>query len=135
MKIKRKPRKYQFSLLEIIIAISIVSMIVAIAAPSIINQGEVAKTNIAIKQMINYKKAIATYKLETGKLPNSLADLATSQNGNKALLPKVKKDPWKNDFIYEINSEMYEGYEIISYGADGQIGGTEFNADIKLSEL
>ena len=43
----------------------------------------------------------------------------------------VPKDPWGNDYIYRSPTEdENRDYEIISFGADGQEGGENYNADI-----
>ena len=43
--------------------------------------------------------------------------------------PSVPKDPWGNDYIYLFPGEHRE-YDLMSYGADGQPGGSGENADI-----
>ena len=135
MKTKRKIKKRQFSLLEIIIAISIVALIVAIAAPSVLQQGEKAKVDACKTEIQSLKSTIMQYKIDTGKFPQSLEELATGSDGRKALLKKVPKDPWNNDYIFELNPEAFDGFEITSYGPDGQTGGEGINKDIKLTEL
>ena len=40
-------------------------------------------------------------------------------------------DPWGNEYIYRCPGRMNpEGYDLISYGADGQPGGSGYDADI-----
>ena len=45
---------------------------------------------------------------------------------------EVKVDPWGNDFVYKNQASEKDvvPYEIISYGADGQEGGTGNEEDL-----
>lgn len=121
MKVTGKMKKRQFSLLEIIIAISIVALIAAIAVPNLLQDANEASVNISKTEMGNIKGKIIRYRLKNGKFPETLADLNKSG--------EILKDPWGNEYQYEITSE---GFEIMSFGNDGQSGGEGVNADIKL---
>jgi general secretion pathway protein G len=121
MKVTGRMKKRQFSLLEIIIAISIVALIAAIAVPNLLQDANEASVNISKTEMGNIKGKIIRYRLKNGKFPATLADLNKSG--------ETLKDPWGNEYQYEVTSE---GFEIMSFGNDGQSGGEGVNADIKL---
>ena len=42
----------------------------------------------------------------------------------------MPKDPWGNEYIYKCPGDENRPFEIISYGADGEPGGEDENADI-----
>ena len=42
----------------------------------------------------------------------------------------IPKDPWGHDYVYKYPGEHGDEPDIISYGADGQVGGDGLNADI-----
>ena len=49
---------------------------------------------------------------------------------------KIPKDPWGNDYIYlspGVNNT--DGFDLSSYGPDGQPGGEEESADINNWEI
>ncbi len=46
----------------------------------------------------------------------------------------VPRDSWGNEFVYVSPGPNGTPYDIISYGSDGQEGGTGNAADIKWSE-
>jgi len=79
--------------------------------------------------------AINVYKFHTGMLPKTLEDLITCPTGleNSWQGPYLKlsqtKDPWGNLIIYEPNAVARYGFDLISYGADGQPGGKGINTD------
>ena len=137
MKTKRKIKKRQFSLLEIIIAITIVALIAAIAVPGLLGDAEAAKAKAAVVEINNLKGAITRYKLDTGKYPGSLEDLVSNSSGAKnwkQYIEIIPKDPWGNAYVYELRPELFNKFEITSYAADGQSGGEGENADITLSK-
>ena len=137
MKTKRKIKKHNFSLLEVVIAITIVALIAALAVPAVMDDAEEAKKQAAIVEMNTLKGVIIKYKLATGKFPSTLDDLVTNTTGAanwKQYLETVPKDPWKTSYHFELRPEIFNKFEIISYGADGQPGGEGINSDITLSK-
>ena len=136
MKLKNKKMlRRRFSLLEIIIAISIVALIAAIAVPNLLGSAEKAKVDTAKTEINNIKSAVTQYKIDTGKFPNSLSDLTLEGGSKVSYLKKVPVDPWQNQYIFQLAPGTHDQFEIISYGGDGVSGGEGTNADIKLSEL
>jgi general secretion pathway protein G len=71
---KNAEKSHGFTLIEIVIAIAIIGILAAIAAPNYIKyryKGEIAH---AISEINTIEKAIANYKIKEGQLPNSLSD-------------------------------------------------------------
>ena len=134
-------RSQGFSLIEIIVVITIIGLIVGWAATAIFGKQDQAQGRIAKSKIVALGGVLDLYKLDTGKYPSS-------SDGLKALLiapsgttgwngPYVKnadelKDPWKNDLIYRSPGTDNRPYEIVSLGADGQEGGEGLaNKDIR----
>ena len=130
-----------FSLIEIIVVITIIGLIVGWAATAIFGKQDQAQGRIAKSKITALGGVLDLYKLDTGKYP-------TTNDGLKALLsapsgvtgwngPFVKnadelKDPWRNDLIYRSPGTDNRPYEIVSLGSDGQEGGEgPANKDIK----
>ena len=132
-------RERGFSLIEIIIVITIIGLIVAWAGNRIFGQGDKAKAGIAKSRIAELSAQLDLYKLETGRYP-------TSAEGLKALLqapagvsnwngPYVKnadaiKDTWNNEMIYRSPGSENRAFEIISLGGDGKEGGEGVDKDI-----
>jgi general secretion pathway protein G len=127
-----------FSLIEIIIVVTIIGLIAAWVGNRVFNQGDAAKARIAKAQLSDIGAALDLYKLDVGKYP-------TQQDGLKALLtstgaanwngPYVRKaeqikDPWSTDVIYKAPGADNRPFDLISYGADGKEGGDGVNKDI-----
>ncbi|MCY7388671.1 MAG: type II secretion system major pseudopilin GspG [Burkholderiales bacterium] len=133
-------RAQGFSLIEIIVVVTIIMGIVAFAVNQIFGKADQAQAKLGKAKMVSLSGPLDIYKLDTGKYP-------TTQEGLKALIavpsgvpnwngPYVKnadelKDPWRNDFIYRSPGAENRAYEIVSLGADGQEGGDGANRDLK----
>lgn len=131
-----KIKKRNFSLIEIMIVLSIISLVAVIVVPKITGSGDQAKVQSAGIMVKQLSSSILNYKLNTGQYPESFDDLVNdpgSVKGWKQLLEVVPLDPWGTPYQFEQRPGSFRGYEILSYGADKQAGGEGDNADITLS--
>jgi general secretion pathway protein G len=103
-------------------------------APSLLFPANIIKTrwDSARPKMAIIESAIDVYVKNTGHYPGSLDELLITPPGmNEPYLKSTSLyDPWGNKYIYEPNSLNPEGYDLISYGADGKPGGKGENKDI-----
>ena len=80
------------------------------------------------------------YRIDTGHYPDTSAGLialsvqpASEPNWHGAYLKKpVLADPWGNAYVYRAPGESGHDYDLMSFGKDGQRGGTGENADISI---
>lgn len=127
-------RQGGFSLIEIIIVTVLIGGIVAFAASQILGGSDKAKYNLAKAQVQTVAQKVESYESDTGTLPATLDDLV-AQPGNVDgwLGPYAKaaelKDPWKRALEYRVPGES-GAFDLLSYGADGQAGGSSVDADI-----
>ncbi len=123
--------KKGFSLIEIMIAITIIAIIGAIVVPRLMKQPQKARYEAAKNQIKNFELALLQYTQEKGKYPTSEEGLQVLVSGK--IMKKLPKDPWGNDYVYRSPGEAdtSNDYEIMSYGADGKEGGEGYNKDIK----
>ena len=127
-----------YSLLELLIALAILSLIIAIAAPRMIGYFEASKAKTAKIQIANISTALDLYYLANGSYP-------TEQQGLKALVEKPEGvaswdgpylnradgivDPWGRPYVYKVPG-AHGKVDISSLGADGKEGGTGDDADL-----
>ena len=133
----KRIKKRQFSLLEVIIAITIVALVATIAVTNLTDSVDEANKKAAVIQINSFKSSVQQFKQMTGKFPNRLEDLVSSSGEFKnwrQLLEEIPADPWGNAYDYRVAPETYNKFEITSYGADGQPGGEGFNEDITLNK-
>ena len=125
-----------FTILEIVIVFVLLAGIMAYVVPKIFEQSKRAEAAQAKIKLQNLAGQIEMYKLEVGKYPGSLQDLVKAPGGteNKWNGPYVKnpdelKDAWGNDYKYSVPGQG-KAFDLISLGADGQVGGDGENRDL-----
>jgi len=124
-----------FTLMEVLIAMGIIMLLSAMAVPMYQKIFAKTKKQIATAQIHNLEISITDYQISTGKLPKDFNSLIQNDSGDKKWdgpyikNGKVPKDPWGNDYVYELTSDG-SGYKITSYGSDGAPGGSGYAEDI-----
>ncbi len=136
-----------FTLVEILVVMAIISLLAGVVLLNLGPQIGMGSQAAAKAQIQVLSSAVNTYRMAHGRFP-------TQQQGLEALVTKptrepipqnypeggylssrsVPLDPWKRPYIYVIPGRQNEPFEIISYGADGEPGGTGANADISSSD-
>lgn len=122
-----------FSLIELIIVITIMGLLVSLVAPQMFGKVVSTKKKTAAAQMQMFETALDTYRLDVGTFPNSLEELRNSevQNWDGPYLPKsIPLDPWGNPYSYKKSSDKKTPFILSSLGADGMPGGEDENEDI-----
>ncbi len=118
-----------FSLMELVIVIGIMAGLAALAVPAFQSFQVTANINAAKTEIGVLATAVSQYNVVNGHYPSSLSELVATSNGGPFLQQKsVPKDPWGNDYQYQLDDTY--GFIIISYGPDKQQGGDGNNADI-----
>lgn len=78
-------------------------------------------------------KAVDAYRSKNDKkLPESLAKLTEKPADGEALLAKLDKDPWDNDYVLQ---PAGDGYAVISHGDDKKEGGEGVAVDVRSDRL
>lgn len=126
-----------FTLLELLVVMVIIGLLAGYVGPRYFSQVGKSQVKTARAQIDALEKALDQYRLDTGHYPSmeqGLAALVTRPaNEQKWDGPYLKKavpmDPWGHPYAYRIPGEHSE-VDLISYGKDGQPGGTDEAADI-----
>ena len=132
-RMKKAIRRKNFTLIEVVVVIIILVTLASIATPMYLSYVKKANVGAARTQLKLLQDAITGYKLDIGSFPESLENLVNKDEQNEKwdgpYIQRIPKDPWGNDFVYTCPGENGD-YDLMSYGADGQAGGTGENADI-----
>jgi general secretion pathway protein G len=126
-----------FTLLELLVVVAIIGLLAGYVAPRYFGQVGKSEVNAAKAQIDALEKALDQYRLDTGTYPtNELGLNALVQrppNEAKWNGPYLRKgvpmDPWGKPYLYKMPGEKGD-YDLISYGKDGQPGGTGESADL-----
>lgn len=141
MKRKRhmKPNDAGFTLIEVLVTMAIISIMVVGVALTVIPETGKAQIVRAKSDIRTIEQGLEMYRLDMFDYPeqqDGLNALKTMPSGvdearyrKGGYVKSLPNDPWGNPYVY-----VYPGengvYDIISYGADGQLGGEDKNADI-----
>ena len=131
-----------FTLIEILVVVVIIGVLAALVVPNIMGNIDKAQVTKAKSDIRAIQTALNLYRLDNFKYP-------TTEQGLEALVrqpadPSIRnwkpggylqnqrltKDPWGNDYQYAYPGTHGSEFDVFSYGADGQEGGEEMNADI-----
>jgi general secretion pathway protein G len=127
-----------FTLVEMLVVITIIGLIMSLVGPRVLNYLGESKVKAAKIQIQSFSSALDLFYLDSGRYPSTSEGLAALVKPAAGLAtwngPYVKggvlpNDPWGRAYIYRSPGER-SPYEIVSYGADGQEGGTGAAADI-----
>lgn len=130
IKLQKKRRRLSagFTLVELMVVIAIIAILATIVGVNVFQNIDESNQKAAVAQINSFRTAIVAYKLKEKRLPGSLQDLLPYLDSSE-----IPKDPWGNDFQY--SAEGSSKFTIVSYGADGSPGGTEYEADISSDNL
>ncbi|MBI5135837.1 MAG: type II secretion system major pseudopilin GspG [Nitrospirae bacterium] len=134
-----------FTLIEIMVVIAILSILAVVVMPKLLGRTDDARITATKVQIKNIEEGLSLYKLDSGIFPSteqgldalvSKPTIGEIPRNWKAggYLSKVPSDPWGNEYQY-ISPGSSAPYELMSYGADGEEGGEDVNADIHAHEL
>ena len=131
-----------FTLIELLVVVVIIGLLAGLVAPRYFGQVGKSNVNIARAQIDNLGKALDQYRLDIGAYPTTdqgLQALITHPDGvdrwqGPYLQKQVPPDPWSRPYHYKAPGD-HGDYDLYSYGADGQPGGSGENVDINSWEI
>ena len=131
-----------FTLIELLVVISVIAILAGLVAPMVFSHVGDAKISAARAQIELFGLALESYRLDNDYYPSTaqgLPALRERPNGEPDARnwrgPYLKKtiplDPWGRAYVYKSPGDVnVEGYDLLSYGRDGQPGGSGEDADI-----
>jgi len=129
-----------FTLVEMLVVITIIGLIMGLIGPRVLNYLSESRVKAAKIQLQSFSSALDLFYLDAGRFPSAAEGLAalvqrtpgvTSWNGPYLKGGNVPSDPWNHSYLYRTPGE-HGPYDIVSYGSDGQEGGSGTAADISL---
>ena len=136
----RKVKSQQgFTLLEIIVVVTIIAILAAYIAPKVAGRADDARIAKAKSDIRVLESSMELYKLDNFNYPSTaqgLDALVNKPSGGElkhwrkgGYIKKLNKDPWGNAYLYQIPGANGE-FDIYSLGADSTVGGIDSAADI-----
>jgi general secretion pathway protein G len=140
---KRLESQAGFTLVEMLVVITIIGLIMGLIGPRVLNYLSESKVKAARIQLQSFVTALDLFYLDAGRYPSSAEGLSAlvrqtpgvaAWNGPYLKGGNVPNDPWNHGYVYRSPGE-HGPYDIVSYGSDGQEGGSGVAADISLENL
>jgi general secretion pathway protein G len=134
------PRTGGFTLIEILVVITIIGILAALIVPRIMDRPDQARATAARADVNAIMSALKLYKLDNGTYPtNEQGLLALVKKPDRGDIPrnwkpggyleKLPSDPWGSDYQY-LNPGIRGEVDVFSLGADRKPGGEGYDADI-----
>ncbi|MGJ4929150.1 type II secretion system major pseudopilin GspG [Bradyrhizobium sp. HKCCYLS2038] len=129
-----------FTLVEMLVVITIIGLIMGLVGPRVLNYLSESKVKAAKIQMQSLASALDLFNLDAGRYPSSSEGLVAltrrtpgiaGWNGPYLKGGSVPNDPWNHPYIYRAPGGR-SAFDIVSLGSDGQEGGSGTAADISL---
>jgi general secretion pathway protein G len=132
-----------FTLVEMLVVIAIIGLIMGLIGPRVLNYLSESKVKAAKIQLQSFASALDLFYLDAGRFPSTAEGLAAlvrqtpgvaAWNGPYLKGGSVPNDPWSKAYLYRSPGE-HGPYDIVSYGSDGQEGGSGVAADLSLENI
>ncbi len=135
-----RKRQSGFTLIEVLVVITILTILAALIVPRIMDRPDQARVVAANNDIRAIRSALDLYRLDNGVYPSTEQGLqALVQKPDTGNIPRnwksggyldhLQKDPWGNDYQY-ISPGTHGDVDIFTYGRDGQPEGGGYDADI-----
>ena len=127
-----RPARRAFSLVELIVAVTIMAILAALVVPRFTQWIGFTKARTARADAETIANQVRMYMTSKG-LSTLPADFELSElaEGDAALLNKNQLvDPWSNQYQIMVPGEVNLDFDVYSFGSDGQRGGEGEAADI-----
>jgi len=140
----RLTRHGGFTLVELVLVVTIIAILAGAVVVQATNRTRMARRARALEDIRNLDMAIELYIADNGYSPTTQQGLdalrrkptsaPAARNWSGPYIRKpVPSDPWGNEYIYRSPAQQNpdrEGWDLITYGEDGQPGGIDYAADI-----
>ncbi|MEW6612261.1 MAG: type II secretion system major pseudopilin GspG [Pseudomonadota bacterium] len=126
-----------FTLLELLVVMVIIGLLAGYVGPKYFAQIGKSEVKTARAQLDALEKALEQYRVDTGRYPSTEQGLAALNarpaDEAKWAGPYLKKaipsDPWGQPYVYQ-QPGAHGDFDLLSYGKDGQPGGSGEAADL-----
>lgn len=124
-----------FTLIELIVVITLIAAVMAVVAGKIIQNKHRAEYSLAQSKLATLAASIDQYQTDVGALPDSLDQLVSAPSEAEGWLgpygkPEDFKDPWHNAIEYRKPGADDKPFSLTSLGVDGKPGGDGVDKDL-----
>ncbi|MBI1250302.1 MAG: type II secretion system protein GspG [Alphaproteobacteria bacterium] len=142
----RRRNESGYTLLEVLIVLTIIAMAAALIGPRLLTQLDRSKVTAARVQLRAFGSALDAFRMDVGRYPTDTEGLsalvAAPASDRDAgaywqgpyLDGDIPDDPWGRPYTYAPPQTLEARPVILSYGADGRAGGRGLSEDIRYGD-
>ncbi|MFH1615084.1 MAG: type II secretion system major pseudopilin GspG [Planctomycetota bacterium] len=129
-----------FTMIELMAILVILGLLATLVVTKVATQVDKARVTTTKTNLKTLHASVLRFKFDTGRYPteeeglNVLIEEPTDVTGYEPEgyleTTELPLDGWGHDFIYLRNPEGGLPFVIVSYGADGEEGGEDYDADL-----
>ena len=129
-----------FSLIELMVAVVILSILAVVIVPRVIDRPDQARIARARSDIASLSAGLNLYRLDNAVYPTTdqglralvqkpLSQPVPTNWASGGYIDRIPRDPWGNEYQY-LSPGVRGSFDLFSYGADGRPGGTGIDADV-----
>ncbi len=130
-----------FTMVELMAVLIILGLLATVLVKNFMGSTDKARVIITKANLKILHTAVMQYKMDTGQLPTEEEGLMALieppaeveelvEPGGYLEITELPQDGWNHEFYYELFPESGKPFVIISWGADGEDGGEDYNEDL-----
>ena len=110
--------------------VTIIALLATLVAPRLLGNIDKAKVGAAKSGVAQIAQQVGLYLADNGlsRVPSDF-DLEVLVD-TQVLRDRDLIDPWDNPYVLRVPGVENPDFDIVSYGADGEVGGEGYDADI-----
>jgi general secretion pathway protein G len=119
-----RPGASGFTLIEVLLVLTILAILAAIVVPKFAGIGEGAKVKATRAQISTFATALDMFEVDNGHYPRSLNDLKIQPRDAQSwrqYMEEIPMDAWQHPFVYAFPGK-HKTYDLSSMGPDGKLG-------------
>ena len=121
----RRLQRRAFTLLEIIVVVTIIALLATMVAPRVLKWLGRANVNVAQAEVSKLAETVRLYLLDNNlSRPDTDMELDVLLEGDDPYLEKAEYliDPWDRPYEIVVPGETNISFDIVSLGEDGELG-------------
>lgn len=146
MKTRRKNRMRKgFTMVELMAVIIILGLLATVLVKNFMGQTDKARVITTKANLKILHTAVMQYKMDTGQFPSEEEGLVALieppseveelvEPGGYLETTEIPKDGWGHEYYYELYPVSGRSFVIISWGADGEEGGDDYDKDLSSTD-